>query len=387
MRPADGRLTTATARPPSGRNFSCANRRACFTIHRVSTARFSAAKKLGVPLLAAAGLLGLWLWLGPAGGGNPIRRTLAAMQAAKGGHRQSLADLRGQLARLPRAQAAKAIRDFLEDGADQATGLDFAVGGDGWLKSAPTLRVFLLDYLAQVDPAAAADYARTVLARSASADEWAVCLRNLARQSASPADQDYLESKFRELARHESWQKSPSVGYLEAFDLPVYLGRTNLAPDLAALLQKQDNQAVAHAAFLALDRLVIAKPADTLALLQASPSLLQGREVTRANFFARADVQDARQRQLLEAYLLNPGLTAAELEKFAGLYPNANYMVSENLLTRAETPAGGTIIRRDAAALGVVNQWLLEPRFESRKPQLQRIQKRLEEFVRQGGKN
>ena len=38
--------------------------------------------------------------------------------------------------------------------------------------------------------------------------------------------------------------------------------------------------------------------------------------------------------------LLNPQISAAEISAFAGIYPNANYMISDNLLTQAQTPGG-----------------------------------------------
>src|SRR6185369_3033685 len=130
----------------------------------------------------------------------------------------------------------------------------------------------------------------------------------------------------------------PSTGFREAFDVAVYLGGANLLPELTALVRRTDNQAVSHAAFLALDRLAISDPAAVLNKLQTQPELMQGREVTRANYFARADAGDAQQKVALENYLLNPQLNSAELNTFAGLYPNANYMISYNLLTRTQTP-------------------------------------------------
>src|SRR5437764_932745 len=88
-------------------------------------------------------------------------------------------------------------------------------------------------------------------------DEWAVALRNLARGDRCPEGRALLQQKVGELLRNESWQHNPSTGYLEAFDAAVYLGGRNLVPVLSELVRKQDNPAVAHAAFLTLDRLVI----------------------------------------------------------------------------------------------------------------------------------
>jgi hypothetical protein len=54
----------------------------------------------------------------------------------------------------------------------------------------------------------------------------------------------------------------------------------------AVMVRQRDKPAVAHAAFLALDRLVIIKPATELHSLEAAPDLMEGRESTREDYFA-----------------------------------------------------------------------------------------------------
>ena len=71
------------------------------------------------------------------------------------------------------------------------------------------------------------------------------------------------------------------------------------------------------------------------------------------------------------------------MQSFAGVFPNANYMISHNLLTTNVTPDGATLLRRDREALRVVGEWLTDPRFEELRPHLARIQARLSDFVRQ----
>jgi hypothetical protein len=304
----------------------------------------------------------------------------------KGSGQDVLARLRQSLAAVPASEAAAAVRRFLDSKADAPTGLGFKVAGKGTLASSPTLRTFLLDYLGQADPAAAADYARVVLGSKDSPDEWALALRNLANGDSSASGRALLEEKTAELLRYQPWQKDPSVGYLEAFDAAVFLGGTNLTPALGDLVRRQDNPAVAHAAYLALDRLVINDPAALLTVLQATPELMQGREATRADYFARADVRDPRQRQVLESYLLEPSRSGAELGQFAGVFPNANYMISQNLLTPTPTPDHAALTGRDAASLQVVQEWLADPRFSNLQPSLQKMKQRLEDFVRQAAK-
>jgi len=302
-----------------------------------------------------------------------------------GSKRQQLAALRQVLSSKPTNDVSTTIRRFLDSKADAGTGQGFKVGGHGVLHEAPTLRAMLLDQLGQIDPAAAAAYARQILSRPDSADEWAVSLRNLAWGDASPEGRALLQQKVGELLGNESWQHDPSQGYLEAFDTAVYLGGTNMVTALSDLVRKQDNPAVAHAAFLALDRLVITDPSALLAALQADPGLMQGREATRADYFARADVRDPQQRQVLESYLLDSRIGPAELAQFAGIFPNANFMISLNLLTSTPTPDHTALVNRDAESLRVVQEWLNDPRFANLRLQLEKAKFRLEEFVRQAG--
>jgi hypothetical protein len=294
-----------------------------------------------------------------------------------------LTELRAWLAGLPVETASQSIREVLALGLDAPTQAGFKLQAEGgWLTEAPTLRVFLLDYLARVDRTAAAEVGRQILAAPGSPDEWAVALRNVALGESAPATRVFLEQKLAQMLEYAPWLDNPSVGFLEAFDVAVHLGGTNLLAPLTKLVRRQDNRAVAHAAYLALDRLTIADAASTLAVLQADPTLMQGRESSRAGYFARADVRAPAQRQVLEAYLLNPALGTAELGQFSGLYPNANYMISHNLLTSSPTPDGATLAARDRAALRVVEEWLNDPRFERLKPHLTNIHRRLTEFVR-----
>ena len=109
---------------------------------------------------------------------------------------------------------------------------------------------------------------------------------------------------------------------------------------------------------------------------------MEGGEATRADFFARADVRDAKQRAILESYLLDPQRSPGELEKFAATYPNANYMVSYNLLTQTATPGGAELAARDREALRVVQEWLDDARFAGLGQHLQTMKSRLEQFVK-----
>jgi hypothetical protein len=295
----------------------------------------------------------------------------------------TLAELQATLAAVPVNEKSHAIQQLLDSKTDAPTGLGFKPGKDGSLTEAPTLRVWLLDELAQIDPAAAAEYAKIILQSKDSPDEWALALRNLARGDTSAEARALLVEKTGELLNAREWQQNPAASYLEAFDTAVFLGGTNFVPALASLVNAKDNPAVAHAAFLSLDRLVINDPAAMLNALLAQPEMLTGRDELRADYFARADASNPQQRALLENYLLNPHTSAAELAAFAGIFPNGNFMISANLLTQSPTLDQTEIKRRDAAAAQVVQAWLADQRFTGIKPQLEKIQTRLQEFVRQ----
>jgi hypothetical protein len=314
-----------------------------------------------------------------------LQRTQALLQTAQDMEekRRQLAALRQILSSPKTNEVSEGIRNFLQSKADAATGQAFRVRDRGTLREAPTLRVFLLDYLGQIDPAGAAAYARTILTSFDSADEWAVALRNLASGDSGADARDLLQRKVSDLFAYDPWQKNPSVGYLEAFDVAVYLGGTKLLPQLSELIRKQDNPAIAHAAFLALDRLVIKDPSTLLVALLTEPDLMKGRELTRADYFARADVRDPQQRQVLEGYLADSRIGPAERDQFAGVFPNANFMISQNLLTTTATPDHSALSARDAESLRVVQEWINDPAFTALRPQLEKVKSRLEVFVRQ----
>ena len=300
--------------------------------------------------------------------------------------KQALALLRQALAYSSTSEASAAIRRFLDSKVDANTHQGFKIGAKGFLDEVPTLRTFLLDYLGQIDPAAAAEYARVILNSKDSPDEWAVALRNLATGDPSAGGRTLLQQKTSEMLQYGPWQQNPSTGYLEAYDVAVYLGGTSLVPPLTGLVRKQDNPAVAHAAYLALDRLAINEPAALLGALEADLSLMQGREQTRADYFARADVRDPQQRQVLENYLLDPRTSPQELQQFAGLFPNANFMVSQNLLTPTPTPDQAALTGRDAISLQVAQEWLADPRFANLQRPLLKLKQRLEDFARQAAR-
>lgn len=295
--------------------------------------------------------------------------------------RESLDSLRGRLSAMTAAEAVAEIEDFLESGRDAATGLEFEIGPGGAMKAWPTLRVFLLDLLLEIDPVAAARIGREILAESTTADEWALALRNVARGEADDANSDFLRRKTEELISNPEWRASPSVGYLNAFDVLVHTRATGSSALLSGLIRDKGRRDLAHAAFLTFDRLVQREPVDMLERLQADRALQESRPEMVAQQFARADLRDERQRALVKTWLLDPSRTPLELRNFAGTFPNNNKMISNNLLTTEERVSGEELREHDREVLAIVREWRENPAFEPVSEHIGTMDARLSEFV------
>jgi hypothetical protein len=295
---------------------------------------------------------------------------------------QSLDDLRNWIQSLPNDEAISWIRSFLNQGTDKNTGLPFEIAADGSLKQWPTFRTYLLDTLLAIDPASAASISREILTEPTTADEWALALRNVGRAGDEPEKiRDFLRQKTEELIQNPTWQANPSIGYLNAFDVLVHTQATESTPLLSGLIQNKDRKDLAHAAFLTLDRLVQRQPSDMLERLSADPSLATSRPEMAAQQFARADLRDERQRELVQQWLLAPERTATELNAFAGIFPNHNQFVSNNLLTRDAPVSGADLANHDREVLGIVITWQADPAFQPVADHLQTMVARLSQFT------
>lgn len=293
---------------------------------------------------------------------------------------QTLNGLRATLLALPKDEALVQIRSFLESGEDRVTGLSFGIVKDGTLSEWPSFRTFLLDTLLAVDPAAAAATGRELLGKPTTADEWALALRNVARGDGT-ADPDFLRAKTEELIMNPAWQADPSIGYLNAFDVLVHVQATASTPLLSGLIQKKDRKDLAHAGFLTLDRLVQIQPVDVLTRLSADTTLQQSRPEMVAQQFARADLRDPAQQAIVKTWLLDPARSDAELRSFAGIYPNNNQFVSNNLLTAQAAVPGDDLAAHDREALKVITAWASDPAFSSVQSHLRTMVSRLDGFV------
>ncbi len=307
-----------------------------------------------------------------------LQQTLASAKP----ERDDIFSLRAAIASSSKLEAVALIRDFLASGKDRDTGMEFEIETDGSLKSWPTLRTLLLDLVAAIDPVAAAEISREILAKPTTADEWAIALRNLGKSEPTPQTSAFLTEKAVELIRNPAWQAAPSVGYLNAFDVLVHTEATAATPLLSGLIQNKDRKDLAHASFLTLDRLVQRQPLEMLQRLAADTALHQSRPEMTAQQFARADLRDDAQRNIVKFWLLDPSRTASELRSFAAVYPNNNHFVSHNLLTSETPPQGADLAAHDRAALRIVKSWQDDPEFQPIRDHLSSMAARLEQFTK-----
>jgi len=297
----------------------------------------------------------------------------------------SLKELQDMLKSMPPEEAVAWIRAFLAKGDDKPTGLSFIIAKGGSLEEWPTFRTFLIDALYSIDPAAAAAISREILATPTSADEWALALRNVGKSELTAENSDYLIAKTEELILNKEWQENPSIGYLNAFDVLVATNATTSTPLISDLIQRKDRKDLAHAGFLTLDRLVQRQPVEMLEQLSNDGDLQQSRPEMVSQQFARADIRDETQREILKTWMLDPTRTPAELRSFSGVYPNNNKFISNNLLTTESGQSGVELNAHDRAALEIITSWANEPEFQPVNEYLLTMIRRLDGFVNSSG--
>ena len=283
---------------------------------------------------------------------SPADAVSAALAAAQQSP-AALGDLREALLGMECGQAVAWITGRLASGRDFLTGRDLELGQDGSLTEWPALRVFLLDTLFIIDPAAAAEFSRQILQTSTSPDKWALAPRNVGAESPSAEDVGLMQAMSVEMLYNEAWRKEASTGYLQAFDNLVHSGIISLSPRLIRFAGDTSNKPVRHAAFLTLDRLTLAQPVTMLEKLVPSAAAQPETALRVSNMVARADVRDPAQRWLVEEYLLDDKHTAAEIQALICGFPNANQFIPANLLTKVTTVSGTELAARDCRALAV----------------------------------
>ncbi len=316
-----------------------------------------------------------------------FRRLLEDLQ--KGLRRKQLLDrlsnLKAEVHRLDPREAAAAIIDALKSGEDCATGLSYVIGPEGVMNEAPTYRTALLDLLGQTDPFESAAYSRELMSETGSADEYSLGLRNLAWANFRGRLDGELQNRFSAMLARPDWRQSPTAGYLEAFDVVAATGGVRQAAEIIEAIPApggETDQLVGRAAFVALDRLMVADPSRVVAAFRAEPDLLSGSSIHRASLMSRLDVRQPDQAALLRDYLQRVDHGGGELPYFAEIFPNGNYFSSHRLITPWQSGLSMTEISQlDQATAATLRVWAADPAFAGSKKHLESIVARLSELA------
>jgi hypothetical protein len=284
------------------------------------------------------------------------------------------------------AARSDAVLAFLRSGLDVPLPGDFVLGPGGWLRDWPTLRLALLDYLSQRDPATAALIAREILTAAPpdAPGEWALAMRELARGHSAEDWPPLVGRRLIDLLRDNRWATSTPRSYLESFDVIVAGRATSLLGELDRLARTGGN-AARFAAFLAADRLTLAAPAAALAELNRQPGLFASLPELRAGLFARADVRDPAQLRALEAYFLRGDVGAEEHRAFAVIFPQYDLAISDNLLTPPSRRSLADMQAHDIAALRQIGAWAAHPNLVAWQQTLKAVADRLTQQLAAGG--
>jgi hypothetical protein len=291
-----------------------------------------------------------------------------------------------QFDELPIGEVEDAILAELESGRDAETGLDFITGEDG-LTSAPTWRVYLLDLLGRINPRTAAEHARSaIFPATASADEWAVSMRNV-WQSYPPRARTRAQAETGQLlgqmlARPE-WRAAPSPGLLEALDFVAHTTEParHLA-DLARWLDERSAPPAEEAVQIAVERTMVWRGDEVLPVLApAAGTAGEGGIAVRALAMARADLRRPAQRQAVADYLRRLPPASDEAAAFFGAFPLHSFSVAPGLSGLPRLPQAGDLRTADEAALVVLGGWSADPRLAAHTSRLTGLAQKLREWT------
>jgi hypothetical protein len=290
---------------------------------------------------------------------------------------QRLGELLGMLRALPPSDAARHIIGFLDTGVDALTGMRFRVGPGGRLAATPSLRVALLDWLADFDPLAARAYSEKIY-QSSDPDEWAVALRNHWRivGSVEPAFVERVKAMFG----REAWFQNPSGGFVESMDFAVAIGGADGWSILTGVLARGDG--LRRVALAALDAWTIQDRSMAITQLVQpgqTPSPVDAQ--TRAALLARADVGDTTQKDHVRDYLLSPRIGREEKAEFLRQFPNQNMILGHRLVTTTRPTSWKGGAELDAVALRFVDDLIRAGAVQDIRVDLAASRERLQRFV------
>lgn len=264
-------------------------------------------------------------------------------------------------------EAKMRLLELIRSGVNLQTGLRFRVGSNGDLAGAPDMQTLLLDWLGQLDPVAAADMAKSALARSGESlgpDGFVIHLKNYARGTTDPPfSRDRLVYQyFNRLIANDAWTANPVHSIAESMDFAVFLRDGSIVPALSAFMAQGQSPALGHASSMAIERLVDIDPigsvsaiVDTLGQPGMSPH-------ARAGFVARVDPAGPGAFELLTGYLGSPYVSQQEAVAFLQFLPNLNKSLSHNLVSPEISITNlGNHIDRMKSALDAVRDWQADP--------------------------
>lgn len=294
--------------------------------------------------------------------------------------------LRDFMARMLAAnpdRAAATLLQFLQSGEDEATGLEFAVGEAG-LAEWPSLRAFLLDLLGKIDPELASRYAlEAVIPAKTSTAEYAVSLQILWNHGGAEKPTPELTQAWLGLLQKPDWAARPDAAWVESLDFASRIPEATpqfLAAATPWLARPGEAAGKAEAAEMALERMMIRHPEETLAGLLQNPQWMdEGRgPAVRATVFARVDARDPEQVSSLKTYLQSLPAQGKEAAAFYRAFPCHNYGVAPGLSGQPDLPGAVEIEERLRADLAILEAWRSDPAMASHRAWVEEALKRVQ---------
>ena len=262
--------------------------------------------------------------------------------------------------------AAAALLEFLQSGEDLSTSLGFVVGEAG-LDEWPSLRAYLLDLLGKIDLDAAAQYAlANIIPFKKSTPEYAVSLQILWNDGGAEKPSPELSAAWLGLLQKADWAAKPDAAWLESLDFASRIPEATPEFIEAAslwLARPEEASGKAETAEIALERMMIRHPGETLSALLDNPQWMdEGRgPAVRASLFARADVTDSGQVLSLQSYLQHLPPEGKEADSFYQAFPCHNYGVAPGLSGQPDIPGAGDIQKNLRADLILLKDLQKDP--------------------------
>lgn len=307
---------------------------------------------------------------------------LQAAAAIEGGANPQavLHSLRAFLLSQDPALVVSAIRAYLQSGQDALTGLPFAVGQSGDFATLPSMRCFLMDFLAYVDASAALEVAEEVFNARSSADEYAVCLRNAGTLMEGADGRAYVGQRALELLSDGNMAANASAGFAEAFDAVVYAGDLSAFTLLSQYVGGENGSALGKAAFFAMDRMTLDNTAEAIELLTSDASLLADNARTKAGLIARADLSDSAQLADVESYVLSLSSDSGEASYYFDIVPNNNFAIINGMLTDTYKTSHDYVTGRLGSTYDTLGRWAVDERFAAYSDLIESARQRIEEI-------